>query len=501
MFRFILFILSIFILSAQFVLTTESKDLTDSENDLSLQIRTTFWQDSIFKTIRELEGAVYIKNLKLRRKLLDLVGSKITENDFKELKKEIELNHQYRRDVKVIIYPLNDDDLRIEISPERSRSRFKKRKSWKDEWDEDWGDLDFDTDYSNEKELGLTYSFNSFMFNLRETKNDGFAIGYSAESEHNFFRGLFGIRYTMSFSEFSKLRLGSGIYSQGMFQFDWSKGEDGAEATMSNGRLNPNLQVNPIHIIGMQLPQVSIVHTEFLSDHHMIRANLGFMKSDPLFSDSLGLESDEVNINSYGFSYSLQYLDNRRFPMNGIYTNFMYQYNEVRNADKNRPYKLGNDYRVNGYSTGNYNLSYYAGITAIIEHLDGAAIQINGQYLEQKYNQSNYDGSFKQSVNSIALFENKLKFGMVSLGLRQKLGSKSVLLISYGQKHGKQEGFQSASWKSNFIEAMYHSLGFQFKYTYVFNNDISNNNLSYIDRFYKSEGAYFSVGISFGSLF
>jgi hypothetical protein len=501
MFRIVLFILSTFFLSAQFALNHKADDTT-SDNTFYDTKATVTWNDSIYKKIKELEGAVYIKNLKLRRKLLSLVGSEITEEEFAKLKKEIEDNHQYRSEIKVVVYPLTESDLRIEISPRDRRFRLKKKHSnWNKDWEDEWDDFDFDTDYANEETLGVTYALNDFMFNLRESENDGFAIGYSGESEHNFYRGLFGIRYSMMFSEDALLRLGSGLYSQGIFQFDWSKGEDGNEATMSNGRLNPNVQVNPQHIIGMQLPQLSIVHAEFLSDHHMLRANLGFMKSDPLFGDSLALDNKEANINSYGFSYSLQYLDNKRFPMNGVYSNFMYQYNELRNPEKNRPYQLGNRYRLDGYSTGNYNLSYYAGLTAMYEHLKGAAIQVNSQYVYQKYNQSNYDGSFKQSLSSISLLDNELTFSMFSIGLRQKLGSKSLLLISYGQKHGKQTGFQEADWKSNFIEAMYHSLGFHFKYTYVFNNDINDNGLSYINRFYKNEGAYFSIGISFGSLF
>ncbi|MCB0278271.1 MAG: hypothetical protein KDD94_02125 [Calditrichaeota bacterium] len=491
----LIYFFTVSLLAAQQFATLDEKSPGTGSQLLSWSAQDT----TIYKLITEISGLVYIKNIPLRERVQALQGEKISREEFERLKREIEENHQYRYALNVSLYPINDTDVRLEIERDRNRSNSHNTRRYWGISEDDWDDWDFDVKFNSDREgYGATYLFDGLMINLADDYNDRLQFGYSAEFEHNFYRGFFGLRYEITYPE-SKLRFGLGLLSQGIFQFNYTNGPDRALATMSRGRWNPNIRLTPQHIMGQLYLDKSIIHGEYITNVSSFRLNFAFQRSESFIADSL-LTSNDENLLGYQFEYSLNLLDDNRYPLKGLYFNTKYAYNRMNREAENEPYRTGNKYSNSLINFGSYNWAAFAHLEGLLPIGRSTALQLGAQGIYQQFDV--YNKAASDPVNGVFDFDQqKRTMYTVSLGLRKQTDDKSMFSINYGFNNTKLEGFYSPDW--NFLEARYYSSTFEIRYTYIFDQKI--NNASAIpgirEWVHHSNGSFLTVGISLGSLY
>ncbi len=477
--------------NVEFVTTTGNTSGTNQRN-----LDAVFNQDDS-KIVAEIWGTIYIKNRELRDSVQALIGKRLTRVAFDDLKTNIEENGQYKYNLKVSLYPLQGDSVRVEIDPDR-KSRLYTNRS-RDYYD------DYDNDYSYESDgeiYSIGYDFD-WMIEVLEDHSAGdlFQIGARGESEHNFVRLFAGIEYASGFGPI-RIRLGSGIVKHGVFQFNYSNGEGSSQWQSSLGRLNPNLRLTPLHVIGQLTPHYAIGKLDILAEHHTLRFNYTIDQEHSSFADTLHYKEKKQK---YGFrgEYTLSYLDNARYPISGVYFNGQYQSVYVKDKTTDVPYEIGNDYAMSLYNRGTYNNTMYGNAQFLIKYNYNSALRLGVQGVYQEFDMSKFNREAPVAIGSIGFSKQELQFLTATASIRKRFDDDSTLEFTYGQNHLRLLRNIDGKIQDSFLEVRIDSSAMEYKFMYIFDRKIDNpTNVLDIEKYMHHDvGMVFSVGVSLGSLY
>jgi len=452
-----------------------------------------FSQQTSEREIKEVWGSIFIKDKALRDSVKNLVGTRITKEGFERLRERIETGHKNRRPLEVYLFPLKKEYARIEI--EKSYRKRSRRHRDNDDWDEDSftffnspSDEDFDYDNGTAR----------ILFPISHHGKDEILVGGEWSFEQNFFRGFLGVRFEHLADNGNIFRIGAGQYKEGVFQANYSHSDQGSFWNMSRGRWNPNVMLTPQHIIGQNYLDFSILHAEYLTEHHAFRIHHGFKKEHSAVPDSI----DNTKANVYGlkFDYSFAHLDNNTLPLSGVYLNLKSQFLKVSDDNTMFPYRLTNSYDSYFKRFSTYNNSYFANVHVLAKISENNAIHFSGQGVYEKFNSSD----FAEGLLSYSAFQTQERF-MISpkVSLRHLMSNSSLIELSAGYNQTKLLGKYSGDWNEYYFEAkvVFGSI-FEVRYTYIYNQEINNpTKLLFInDLVHNQEGTLLSIGFNIGSL-
>lgn len=458
-----------------------------------------FHQDGS-KIVAEIWGTIYIKNRPLRDSVLALKGKRITKAEFTDVKENIEKNGKYKYALKVALFPLKGDSVRIEIDPDRRSRRPRNYSSRKYNYNYNYS-YDYDYDQSDYDDYGIAYDFD-WMGELLEDNREGdvFQIGARGEAEHNYVRLFAGVEY-MSGAGAMRFRIGSGLVKHGVFQLNYSNGEDGSAWQSSLGRLNPNLRLTPLHVIGQLSPHNAIGKLDLLLKNHTLRMSYTIDNVRSAFGDTLMFNEKKQMYGVRG-EYTMNYLDNSRYPISGVYLNAQYQSVYVKDKTDDVPYLLGNDYATPLYQRGTYNNSIFASAQALIKYNSNSAIHLGAQAVTQKFNTSNFDLAAPVPLGTIGFSEQNVDFVMAQIGLRKRFDDDAILQISFGRNLMTFKKALEGEIEDSFLEVRMNSNTMEYKFMYIFDRKVDNPNnvVNFENLMHHKTGMVFSIGMSLGSL-
>jgi hypothetical protein len=486
-----------FCLSAQYASVDSS--YRSAERKANAEVDAAFSNpfDQDGKIIAEIWGTIYIKNRPLRDSVLALKGKRITKDKFNDVKEKIETKGKYKYALKVALYPLKGDSVRIEIDPDR---RSRRRSNYNNTY------YSYSSYNSSDKadgdSYGISYEFD-WMGELLEDNiaGDVFQIGVRGEMEHNYVRLFAGVEYMSGVGPI-RFRIGSGLVKHGVFQLNYSNGEGGGQWQSSLGRLNPNLRLTPLHVIGQLSPHNAVGKMDILLKDHALRFSYTIDNVKSAFGDTL-FYSEKKQMYGVRGEYTMNYLDNSRYPISGFYLNGQYQSVYMKDKTDDVPYLLGNDYATPLYQRGSYNNSVYAAAHALIKYNTNSAIHLGASAVVQKFNMSNFDHSAPLALGSIGFSEQNLQYVTAQIGLRKRFDHDAILEISYGRNLMTLKKNIEAEIEDSFLEVRLNSDAMEYKFMYIFDRKVDNpNNLVDIESLiHHKTGMIFSIGMSLGSLY